>query len=472
VDNVVVDRASPNRVLVSGASGDITLPTDKWTRQTFITEDWGVTWNAVDLPPRASIEIGQTAILVDDAATIYVPTDTQILWRSTDWGRSWKKGADFAARRLAGLTTLGSHRPGELFVWPWRTLDGGASWHDLPIPQVPAFEPALAAGNGKLLGLTGTGFMTSTNAGATWRSSPVGPDAGNRSILEFLVQSPVEPRPLWAGGFFESTTASVYPALRSVDGGLTWTPINTVGGVFLWDGASADVAFSLPGEDIQRTEDGGLTWQTVTLPGASYRVLAAGACAPPLSCLYGLFMDEGNGEITTARTDDHGDTWTPPQLIPRSLGFVGFPGPLTVFPHDPQRLLVPCDRRLCESQDGGATWTYSALPGVSIEFLENGAILSATGGISRSDDGGVTWTPVLNAVGALVPSRTHPDTVFLIPDPTIPSTARLMRSDDAGSTWRSAVPDAAATWTVVAVTDAPDGRFLALIRDYGLVTFD
>jgi len=369
------------------------------------------------------------------------------------------------------LTTLGSHRPGELFDWPSRTLDGGVSWQQIPAPQVPAFEPALTVGDGNLLGLTANRFMTSRDAGVTWRSSPVGPDAGNRSSLDFLVQSPVEPRPLWTGGLFESTNAIVYPAIRSIDGGQTWTPITTVGGVLLWDGASADVAFSLPGEDIARTEDGGLTWQTVTLPSASYRVLAAAACAPPLSCLYGLFMDENNGEITTARSDDHGDTWTPPKPIPRSLGFVGFPGPLTIFPHDPQRLLVPCDRRLCESQDGGATWMYSALPGVSITFLENGVILSATGGVSRSDDGGVTWTPVLNAVGTLVPSRTHPDTVFWIPDRTM-NLEPLIMSDDAGLTWRTPVPGGASVWTVAGVADAPDGRFLALIMDYGLVTFD
>jgi hypothetical protein len=68
-------------------------------------------------------------------------------------------------------------------------------------------------------------------------------------------------------------------------------------------------------------------------------------------------------------------------------------------------------------------------------------------------------------------SRARPDTVFLIPDAAPDGAPPLLRSDDAGLSWRSAVPDAA-SWTVVAVADAPDGRFMALLADCGLVTFD
>jgi hypothetical protein len=50
--------------------------------------------------------------------------------------------------------------------------------------------------------------------------------------------------------------------------------------------------------------------------------------------------------------------------------------------------------------------------------------------------------------------------------------APLLRSDDAGLSWRPATPAGAPPWTVSAVVDAPDGRFLALVPDYGLVTFD
>ena len=479
VDDIVIDRASPNRALVSGLSGslDTVNSLNTWPRQTFTTEDWGATWNAVDLPVRPPVGFGPNVILADDASAIYVPAETlEVLWRSTDWCGSWKVGEDVSTRAsLAGLTLLGGHRPGELFVWPLRTLDGGASWHELPFPATPAFMPVLAAGDGTVVGLTGITITATSDAGATWRSSAVGPDAGGRSRLDFLSQSPIEPRPLWTSGMFEGEGGGIwYPSLRSGDGGLTWTPISHAGE--LWDGASADVAFSAPGGGIRRTEDGGLTWQEVPLPSASDRVLAATVCAPPISCLYGLFLDELNGAITTARSDDHGHTWTEATPIPRELGFVGFPGPLTVFPHDPQRLLVPCGGRLCESQDGGATWMPSTLPGPRIDFLANGVWISTSGGVSRSEDDGATWTPVLNTGGKLVISRAHPDTVFLLPDLT-GIDAPLLRSDDAGLSWRSAlpsaaVPSAASPWTVTAVVDAPDGRFLALVADYGLVTFD
>src|SRR6185295_4620444 len=158
--------------------------------------------------------------------------------------------------------------------------------------------------------------------------------------------------PLWTAGFFEG--GGVWrPTLRSGDGGRTWTPISPFGGLLLWDGASADVAFTVPGGGgLQRTEDGGLTWQAVTPPSASDKVLSAAACAPPISCLYGLFLDELTGEIATARSDDRGHTWMPAKPVPRSVGYVSYSSVLTVSPYDPQRLLVSCGSRLCESQDG------------------------------------------------------------------------------------------------------------------------
>ena len=113
------------------------------------------------------------------------------------------------------------------------------------------------------------------------------------------------------------------------------------------------------------------------------------------------------------------------------------------------------------------------LSDISIATFASGVILAAMSGVNRSEDGGQTWTPAVDTAGTLVTSPAHPDTVFLIPGATAtPTTPPLLRSDDAGLSWQSAVPGGVLPPPATIVVDAPDGGFLALLADYGLVRFD
>jgi photosystem II stability/assembly factor-like uncharacterized protein len=473
VDAVVIDRRSPNRVFASGLAGPISMLSSApsllgFPRRTFVTGDWGETWSELTLP--VTPKFGPASWVSDDASVIYFADETPALWRSTDWGKNWKKG-DVIPPDSQPLTTLRSHRPGELFAWPWRSLDGGESWQALSVPEEPPFEPTLAMRDGNVIfGDTGVGMTSTADAGATWQASPTVPDTFGR--FDFVSQSPVDPYPLWTAGQFQTGGSNWYPTLRSGDGALTWTLVSVSGGFQLWDGASADVGFSDLGDGIQRTEDGCRTWQPVALPFAPARVLSVAVCAPPISCLYGLFYNENNAAIGTARSDDHGRTWTEPKQIPGGLGHVSFPGPLIVSPDDTRRLFVPCGDRLCESQDGGTSWMYSSLPGPAIVFLPNGVVLAAGTDVRRSTDGWLTSVSVLSVSGSLVQSRAQPSVVFLIPDVGSGGGSPLYRSDDAGLSWRSAAPPTASPWTVISVVDAPGGGFLAFVSNIGLVRFN
>ena len=508
VDGIRADPRTGGRVLAWGRTARIGTAwgPERW----FTSGDAGLTWREITVPmPAGDSEIGDFRAVADASSALYVSGVSSLL-RSVDWGESWTAAGPLPDR-LATVTTLGSPQGGKLFAWRtdvtsawdapttvWTSADAGASWNALDVD--PTIDPVLAPGGNVIVGLGRLAMSVTTNGGKSWSPRPIVPAPGS------LAQSPVDWRPLWAGGYTTNTSPSTraesLPGVRSTDGGLSWSTIADLDGPLLMDGANADVVYR--GLYFQqaapaRTEDGGKTWASFSVPVGL--IDAAASCPPPGSCLSLLlsFWAETELSCRLASSSDRGETWTE-RPVPAELCY-GSPT-LVVAPDDSDHLLAACMHgegaseisAVCESRDGGQTWlphqigSDSQRTVGSIVFTGSGVALAATSPettpgdtlpsvVARSTDGGTTWVEVPAEGGRLLASIARPETVFLLArrESAGYSYSILLRSDDAGASWTDVSPPAETAndpgFSILAIADSPRGGFIATTT-YGLVQFE
>ncbi|MCX6282226.1 MAG: C10 family peptidase [Bacteroidetes bacterium] len=203
---------------------------------------------------------------------------------------------------------------------------------------------------------------------------------------------------------------------RTLDGGTTWTPgviTNTTGlasaMIFATDSNTAYVAmYKVSGSKpmgIYMTSDGGATWARQTTAAFSNS-----ASFPDMVHFFnandGVCMgDPINGKFEIYTTTNAGTTWT---LIPGSgnpaplsgeFGVVGYYSAI----HD--TVWFGTNKgRVYKSVNKGVSWTVSSAPGMSADYVKpmfmngnHGLLLdesSGTGLLCESFDGGATWTNV------------------------------------------------------------------------------
>jgi hypothetical protein len=165
---------------------------------------------------------------------------------------------------------------------------------------------------------------------------------------------------------------------------------------------------------------------------------------------------------------------------------------MVVSPEDREHLLAGCGPAVCETRDGGRSWTHHPV-GDGKEFVEHlvflrsGVALATTNPhaprgetaspvVARSTDGGSTWVDVMAAGGILIGSGARPETAFLIRSGSNGDV--LHRSDDGGATWRVISPPGvdegpAGTprFAVQSIVDSPRGGFV-VATTFGLVHID
>jgi len=250
--------------------------------------------------------------------------------------------------------------------------------------------------------------------------TPAGPDniGGRFSDVEW---DPVDPDVVYAG----AATGGVF---KSVNGGLTWTPIGDPSHpqtVWLGTGEPNGGHNNFPGDGVYRSDDGGATWSFMGLEksasigrivvdptdGDRVFVAAQGSYFGP------------NPERGLYRTTDGGASWDLVLSVTDSTGATD----VVMDPTDPSRLLVAMWERV-RPPNGGTH------------------LFGATSRIWRSLDGGDTWTPLGVPEGLPEPTAQSvgriglslcaedPDVVYaLITDGNLP--IGLWRSLDFGATW-------------------------------------
>jgi photosystem II stability/assembly factor-like uncharacterized protein len=277
----------------------------------FRSTDGGRTWTRVAFGPGA--RLGRLAVSSDGDAYVVEERDGgAVVHRSTDGGATWT-----ARPAPAGLDdgfpplgALAADADGRVFAFAerapgddgqvWSSADGGATWAASPFPAL-FFSPVAAAG--RLLALdqeTGS-VQVSGDGGMTWTPIAVGPGRGT-----FLRQGP--DGAVYAA--FEDTDPNGWPtstsAYRSTDGGGTWTdlepdrPFRRVN----WVGCLTDeTCWVLSGQTAARFVPGGEVEFAVDL----------GPLAYPLGLLAvgGRLLAADLGGRGVLASEDDGATWTP-----------------------------------------------------------------------------------------------------------------------------------------------------------------
>lgn len=242
----------------------------------------------------------------------------------------------------------------------------------------------------------------------------------------------------------------------------------------------------------KRSTDGGATWseQVVVYEEGGERETTIGNPCPVVDQSTGVIwmpFTRDNDDVFVASSDDSGATWSAPVEITESVKppawgwYATGPGvgiQLKSGPHA-GRLVIPCDHRCPEydcgshviySDDHGSTWQLSPdviQPGANecqvVELADGRLMLNArmessrrTGqrGLSFSDDGGQTWSPLSQESGLADPvvqaslivfEPTPGGRVLLFSNPDVPQTVErgkrinltIQVSRDEGQTWTS-----------------------------------
>ncbi|MBD3161811.1 MAG: hypothetical protein GF346_05990 [Candidatus Eisenbacteria bacterium] len=248
--------------------------------------------------------------------------------------------------------------------------------------------------------------------------------------------------------------------LRTTDAGATWESLEMATGVDLHDVHFVETVGVAVGDGgtIVRTTDSGTTW-TVVSSGVT-----DGLRSVSLSGSNGVC---GGQSQTILTTTDAGASWEIAQSGFFGGGFFGavMLGPDHAFVGGQNSIFQPLAGR---STDGGASWSFTPfyLQGnegslARIDFTDANtgyaaaAVWDGSGAISRTADGGETWT------SRLFPERLH-GISFPISDAglvgyCVGSAGTILKTVDAGSSWTAQESGTAVTLRDVHFVDFDNG---------------
>jgi photosystem II stability/assembly factor-like uncharacterized protein len=344
-------------------------------------------------------------LVVDPVApdTIYIAAATGGVWKSTD------KGAQFVpiwpASNTQGMGALAIASNGILFAGAGEANPGGGS-----------------------ITYGGSGVYRSADHGASWQHVGL---TGSGAIGRIAVD-PTDPQHLFvaaAGDLFNpGGERGVY---ESTDAGTTWSRVlagdnDTTGAVDLaidplnpnrvfaamWDHRrEPDLRrYGGAGSGLYRSTDGGSTWQRLTnglpAPGPAVGRIGVALAATNPQRVYAI-VNQTNGLFEGFyRSDDGGTSWTKlatdPTLQEAQASFGWWFGRLWVDPLN-QGHVFAAGVALCESHDGGASFTGHVTPHADHHAMAwdmkvpNRVYLGNDGGVYRSDVNGSNdqWTQAI-----------------------------------------------------------------------------
>ncbi len=272
----------------------------------------------------------------------------------------------------------------------------------------PTDTDTILLGTGEAGGASGTGLYRTTDNGDTWTAITLTPEPQAFFRVRYA------PDGLTAHA---ATTSGYY---RSTNGGVSWTQVR--GG---WasdlaiDPANAQRLY-MPvwGQGLFTSTDAGVNWTLNTGSGMPTSNLGRGAVAVAASDPTKVYVawSDANGNLRGVyRTTDSGTSWSDVSPAANYLeGQGGYDNVITVSPTDADTVLVGGVSQYRTTVGGtGGSWTQVSSPHLHVDYHAyawgSGGRLWAghDGGISFSDDAGVTWSSVTNVVPITQYYRIH-----------------------------------------------------------------
>ena len=213
---------------------------------------------------------------------------------------------------------------------------------------------------------------------------------------------------------------------RTIDGASSWSLVHPGNAVLSGVHFPSPLVGYVVGTAgvVLRTVDGGLTWTPKPYPGALG--LRGIRCVTPLACLV------TNGSQTVLRTVDGGTTWSSVTPSTQKIQAATFSTPTRAVAAGEGGTIVL-------SEDTGATWhpvgkrlstTFSRVRALSpsVAFATG-----PSGALARSDDGGVTWSEVGVSTSEDVIDVSFADQAIGY---ALDAAGTLLRTDNSGQSWQ------------------------------------
>jgi photosystem II stability/assembly factor-like uncharacterized protein len=408
------------------------------------SNDAGASW--VDVTP--PITEGISALVAEPGHVVFVADQGRLL-RSADGGRTWSVAAEVSDPIRSIL--IDPADPARAYFLSdgalFRSVDGGAHWALARQPgntiyfygAALALAPSAPATLYVVLPADGRIFRSDDGA-LTWR--PVGEAPRSQAPWSLLVD-PRSPDRLYAAGIGVSLSA---------DGGKSWRQIATglprgadglplqVYSLALAPSRPDTLFAGTQGWGAARSDTGGTRWRTNLETGLDSAFVSGLQFHPLKANLIYLFQLDGR----SFRSADAGRTWQP---FAREHAREGLTE-LAFDPADPAVLYGSDQEGTWKSADGGGSWTRLADSQGPLAALGRETLIGQRCGLTRSTDGGHTWTQeipcdTLEGDGYRVPRALWTDPRFPrlayahfdVNGDTHPLGQEIFRSRDAGATW-------------------------------------
>ena len=279
------------------------------------------------------------------------------------------------------------------------------------------------------VGTVNAGVYKSIDGGQSWQPAHSGMD---RASVQTLVIDPTNPAVLYAG----TLVNGVY---KTEDRAQTWRAVNrgielpgwNWTGVLAMDKSNSQHLYYAHGLGIFETEDGGESWQNpsprscpsrpvdlVLHPADSQTVYVQAIGDSSASCQGGVYVSRNGGQ-----------TWALSQATNAS----GNAAPLAIDGANGTRLYAASDNELYGSDDGGATWSLVLNHTCSaITFAPNSDQVTYCGfdqALEETRDGGTTWRRLRDGgLTAVAISPHDPQSLWV-------GGEGLVLSGDSGESW-------------------------------------
>jgi photosystem II stability/assembly factor-like uncharacterized protein len=293
---VALDPAAPARVYAGLQSDGV-----------FRSVDAGRSFREANGGLRA-LEVRRIALDPARPAILWAGPTARGLFKSTDGGRTWA----LVLGPLGPAWTVGLAidplRPATIYASSGaivRSDDGGRHWRLLGDAEAPGAVGPVAVDPQHPSTVYAGGVLDvfrSADRGATWTAS----ETGVGCILpEDVLISPARPTDVYThGASATSGCGETGGAFKSVDGGRSWTPIETA---LALDPTDPEVVYGVTVEGVEKSTDGGLTFAPAGVPGSSPPRVFSLLVDPrhPATLYAGTVAD---GVFVSA---DSGATWDP-----------------------------------------------------------------------------------------------------------------------------------------------------------------